>query len=73
MEQKTHLALTREYFHNLRLVHDSLYQIQYFYNKEQMNEYKFAKVETKNEVKKGSFVKSFLSSLRNKMRANAKK
>ena len=44
-----------------------------FYNKEQMNEYKFAKAETKNEVKKGSFVKSFLSSLRNKMRANAKK
>jgi len=44
-----------------------------FYNKKKMNEYKFAKAETENIVKRGSFVQSFVNSLRQKMRANAKK
>jgi outer membrane protein assembly factor BamE (lipoprotein component of BamABCDE complex) len=44
-----------------------------FYDKTKMNEYKFVKAETKNTVKRGSFVKSFVNSLRQKMRANAKK
>ena len=44
-----------------------------FYNKEDMNKYKFAKETTDNQIKRGSFVESFLSSLRNKMRVNRKK
>jgi outer membrane protein assembly factor BamE (lipoprotein component of BamABCDE complex) len=44
-----------------------------FYDKKEMNEYKFAKAETKNIVRRGSFVQSFVNSLRQKMRANAKK
>ena len=44
-----------------------------FYDKKEMNEYKFAKAETENQVRKGSFVQSFVNSLRQKMRANAKK
>ena len=44
-----------------------------FYDKEEMNEYKFTKVETENTVKRGSFVKSFVNSLRQKMKSNAQK
>jgi len=44
-----------------------------FYDKKEMNEYKFAKAETENTVRRGSFVRSFVNSLRQKMRANAKK
>jgi len=44
-----------------------------FYDKKEMNEYKFAKAETENQVRKGSFVQSFENSLRQKMRTNAKK
>ncbi|MBO6481238.1 MAG: outer membrane protein assembly factor BamE [Pelagibacteraceae bacterium] len=44
-----------------------------FYDKKEMNEYKFAKAETKNIVRRGSFIQSFVSSLRQKMRTNAKK
>jgi len=44
-----------------------------FYDKKKMNEYKFAKAKTENTVKKGSFVQSFVNSLRQKMRTNAKK
>ena len=44
-----------------------------FYDKKKMNEYKFAKAETKNTVRRGSFVQSFVNSLRQKMRTNAKK
>ena len=44
-----------------------------FYDKKNMNDYKFTKTETVNEIRKGSFVKSFLQSLRQKMRANAPK
>ena len=44
-----------------------------FYDKTKMNEYKFVKAETKNTVKRGSFVKSFVNSLRQKMQTNAKK
>ncbi len=44
-----------------------------FYDKKEMNEYKFVKAETKNTVRRGSFVQSFVNSLRQKMRANAKK
>jgi len=44
-----------------------------FYDKTKMNEYEFAEVKTKNEVKRGSFLQSFLTSLRNKMYSNARK
>ena len=44
-----------------------------FYDKKKMNEYKFAKAETENSVRRGSFVRSFVNSLRQKMRTNAKK
>ena len=44
-----------------------------FYDKKNMNDYKFTKTETVNEIRKGSFVKSFLQSLRQKMRANSPK
>ena len=44
-----------------------------FYDKKNMNDYKFTKTETLNEIRKGSFVKSFLQSLRQKMRANSPK
>ena len=44
-----------------------------FYDKENMKDYKFSKVETENDIRKGSFVTSFLQSLRQKMRANTPK
>ena len=44
-----------------------------FYNKNDMKEYKFTKVETQNEIRKGSFLSSFLQSLRQKMKTNAPK
>ena len=44
-----------------------------FYNKDNMKDYKFTKAETDNEIRRGSFVTSFLQSLRQKMRANAPK
>ena len=44
-----------------------------FYDKKEMNEYKFVKAETENTVRRGSFVQSFVNSLRQKMRGNAKK
>ena len=44
-----------------------------FYDKDNMKDYKFSKVETENDIKKGSFVTSFLQSLRQKMRTNAPK
>ena len=44
-----------------------------FYDKKNMRDYKFAKTETPNEIRKGSFVTSFLQSLRQKMRANSPK
>ena len=44
-----------------------------FYDKENMKDYKFSKVETENDIRKGSFVTSFLQSLRQKMRSNAPK
>ena len=44
-----------------------------FYNKDDMKEYKFTKVETQNDIRKGSFLSSFLQSLRQKMRANSPK
>ena len=44
-----------------------------FYDKKEMNEYKFAKAETENQVRKGSFVQTFVNSLRQKMLTNAKK
>jgi outer membrane protein assembly factor BamE (lipoprotein component of BamABCDE complex) len=43
------------------------------YDKREMNEYKFTKVETENKVRRGSFVRSFVNSLRQKMLSNAKK
>ena len=44
-----------------------------FYEKKEMNEYKFAKAETENKVRRGSFVKSFVNSLRQKMQSNTRK
>ena len=44
-----------------------------FYNKDNMKEYKFSKMETDNSIRRGSFVSSFLQSLRQKMRTNAPK
>tara|TARA_Y100000816_G_C25975999_1_gene509491 strand:+ start:460 stop:936 length:477 start_codon:yes stop_codon:yes gene_type:complete len=44
-----------------------------FYNKDNMKEYKFSKMETDNSIRRGSFVTSFLQSLRQKMRTNAPK
>ena len=38
-----------------------------FYNKKEMNEIKFAKSETENELRKENFIYSFLSSIRQKM------
>ena len=43
-----------------------------FYNKDDMNKYKFAEAITVNEIKRGSFIDSFLSSIREKMYANRK-
>ena len=44
-----------------------------FYDKKNMKDYKFTKTETQNEVRRGSFLQSFLQSLRQKMRTNAPK
>lgn len=44
-----------------------------FYDKKKMNEYKFVEAETENEVRRGSFVRSFVNSLRQKMQTNAQK
>ena len=44
-----------------------------FYDKDNMKDYKFTKAETDNEIRRGSFVQSFLQSLRQKMRANSPK
>ena len=44
-----------------------------FYDKEKMNSHKFSKEVTDNVVTRGSFLDSFLSSLRNKMQSNAPK
>ena len=43
-----------------------------FYNKKNMNEIKFAKDETVNELRKENFIYSFLSSVRQKMLAKRK-
>ena len=42
------------------------------YNKNDMNSYKFAEAETENNITKGSFIESFLSSIREKMYSNRK-
>ena len=42
-----------------------------FYDKNKMNKHTFSKDVTDNVVTRGSFLDSFLSSLRNKMRANS--
>ena len=42
------------------------------YNKSDMNSYKFAEVTTPNDIRRGSFIESFLSSIREKMYANKK-
>ncbi len=40
------------------------------YNKKDMNKYKFAEAVTENEIRKGNFIESFLSSIRAKMYSN---
>ena len=42
----------------------------FLYKKKDMNEYKFAEATTKNEVVRGGFIDSFVSSIREKMYAN---
>ena len=42
----------------------------FLYQKKDMNEYKFAEATTKNEVVRGGFIDSFVSSIREKMYAN---
>ena len=42
-------------------------QEKFLYNKKDMNEYKFAETVTANEIKRGGFLESFLSSIREKM------
>ena len=44
-----------------------------FYDKDKMNDHKFAQEVTENVINRGSFLNSFLSSLRNKMKHNAPK
>jgi len=44
-----------------------------FYDKSKMNDHKFAQEVTDNVVTRGSFLESFLSSLRKKMSANSPK
>ena len=44
-----------------------------FYDKNKMNNHSFSKEVTDNVVTRGTFLDSFLSSLRNKMRANSPK
>ena len=44
-----------------------------FYDKKDMNKYKFVKAATENTVRRGTFVQSFVNSLRQKMRTNAKR
>ena len=44
-----------------------------FYDKNKMNKHKFAKEVTDNVVKRGGFLNSFLSSMRNKMNQTRKK
>ena len=43
-----------------------------FYNKEDMNKLTFAKNITENEIRKENFIRSFLSSIRQKMEAKKK-
>ena len=43
-----------------------------FYNKSHMNDIKFAKNKTENELKKENFIYSFLSSIRTKMESKKK-
>ena len=43
-----------------------------FYDKKEMNEIKFAKSETANELRKENFIYSFLSSIRQKMEVKRK-
>ena len=44
-----------------------------FYDKDKMNNHKFSNEVTQNVVQRGSFVESFLSSLRRKMAINKPK
>ena len=55
-------------FNNYAILEEKL-----FYDKNKMNEYKLAEAKTENEVKRGTFLQSFLTSLRNKMYSNAGK
>ena len=43
-----------------------------FYNKDNMNDLTFAKAKTENEIKKENFIRSFLSSVRQKMQVKKK-
>ena len=53
-------------FNNLGVLEEKL-----FYDKDKMNNHNFSKEVTDNVVTRGTFLDSFLSSLRNKMRANS--
>ena len=53
-------------FNNLGVLEEKL-----FYDKNKMNNHNFSKEVTDNVVTRGTFIDSFLSSLRNKMRSNS--
>ena len=55
-------------FNNYGVLNEKL-----FYNKENMRDYKFTEVETSNDIRKGTFIGSFLQSLRQKMKTNSPK
>ena len=55
-------------FNNLGVLEEKL-----FYDKNKMNNHNFSKEVTDNVVTRGTFLDSFLSSLRNKMRANSRR
>ena len=71
------LKLGREYLkkNNVLVLEFNKYGIlakKDFYNKENMKELKFTKAITENEIRKENFIRSFLSSIRQKMQSRRK-
>ena len=54
----------------IRFNQNGILEEKILYNKKDMNNYKFAEKITENDIKRGSFLESFLSSIREKMNAN---
>jgi len=71
------LKLGREYLkkNNVLVLEFNKYGVlskKNFYNKENMKELKFTKVITENEIRRENFIRSFLSSIRQKMQSRRK-